>query len=192
MSKKSLDFFTSLVNCHDSYLPIFPCIGTFCIQIVCTMPVSLTKTKETQFTFKSDTSSTYLFSDEAQVEKSTPKRQHSAPEYLERRKQEKIRRKSELCLLKNRFQPRVLRKSDVGTTAKSQQEIRRSILMQENKNEGDKAQNVRLFSCSVMPAFTREKSLLTPRIKQGSLNSNLSALDFPFFFFSFFCDPGHK
>lgn len=152
--KSRFFYFTSeLPWLIPTYFPIY----TFCIQIVCTMPVSLTKTKETQFTFKSDTSSTYLFSDEAQVEKSTPKRQHSAPEYLERRKQEKIRRKSELCLLKNRFQPRVLRKSDVGTTAKSQQEIRRSILMQENKNEEDKAQNVRLFSCSVMPAFTREK-----------------------------------
>ncbi|KAI5742391.1 hypothetical protein M8J77_006761 [Diaphorina citri] len=72
--------------------------------------------------------------DEELAEKSSaPKRQHSAPEYLERRKQEKNRRKSELCLLRNKFQPRVMRKSDVGTTVKSQQEIQRSLLLQQDK-----------------------------------------------------------
>ncbi|XP_026680321.1 uncharacterized protein LOC103510659 [Diaphorina citri] len=91
--------------------------------------------------------------DEELVEKSSaPKRQHSAPEYLERRKQEKLvngtrnrgshrhssgnrapQEKSELCLLRNKFQPRVMRKSDVGTTVKSQQEIQRSLLLQQDK-----------------------------------------------------------
>uniref|UniRef100_A0A8D8ZS71 Pleckstrin homology domain-containing family G member 1 n=1 Tax=Cacopsylla melanoneura TaxID=428564 RepID=A0A8D8ZS71_9HEMI len=79
--------------------------------------------------------------DEELAEKhSTPKRQHSAPEYLEKRKQEK-RRKSELCLLRTRFQPRVLRKSDVGTTTKSQQEIRQTIETIEQEKEEDRTKN---------------------------------------------------
>lgn len=47
------------------------------------------------------------------ADKSTPKRQHSAPEYLEKRKHERDRRKSETGL---RYRLRRSRKSDVGTS----------------------------------------------------------------------------
>jgi hypothetical protein len=50
--------------------------------------------------------------DEVLADKATPKRQHSAPEYLEKRKQERDRRKSETGL---RYRLRRSRKSDVGT-----------------------------------------------------------------------------
>jgi hypothetical protein len=50
--------------------------------------------------------------DEVMAEKATPKRQHSAPEYLEKRKQDRDRRKSETGL---RYRLRRSRKSDVGT-----------------------------------------------------------------------------
>jgi hypothetical protein len=50
--------------------------------------------------------------DEIMADKATPKRQHSAPEYLEKRKQERDRRKSETGL---RYRLRRSRKSDVGT-----------------------------------------------------------------------------
>lgn len=50
--------------------------------------------------------------DEVMADKTTPKRQHSAPEYLEKRKQERDRRKSETGL---RYRLRRSRKSDVGT-----------------------------------------------------------------------------
>ncbi|KDR08121.1 hypothetical protein L798_01654, partial [Zootermopsis nevadensis] len=51
--------------------------------------------------------------DEIMADKSTPKRQHSAPEYLEKRKHERDRRKSETGL---RYRLRRSRKSDVGTS----------------------------------------------------------------------------
>jgi len=47
------------------------------------------------------------------ADKATPKRQHSAPEYLEKRKQERDRRKSETGL---RYRLRRSRKSDVATS----------------------------------------------------------------------------
>ncbi|KAJ9587736.1 hypothetical protein L9F63_018844, partial [Diploptera punctata] len=53
------------------------------------------------------------FSNEIMADKTTPKRQHSAPEYLEKRKQERDRRKSETGL---RYRLRRSRKSDVGTS----------------------------------------------------------------------------
>ncbi|XP_023701495.1 uncharacterized protein LOC111861290 isoform X2 [Cryptotermes secundus] len=51
--------------------------------------------------------------DEILADKATPKRQHSAPEYLEKRKQERDRRKSETGL---RYRLRRSRKSDVGSS----------------------------------------------------------------------------
>ncbi|KAK9510540.1 hypothetical protein O3M35_005295 [Rhynocoris fuscipes] len=59
--------------------------------------------------------------DEIMAERATPKRQHSAPEYLERRKQE--RRKSETGL-RARLRTRS-RKSDISTCIKAQQRFRR-------------------------------------------------------------------
>ncbi|XP_014247905.1 pleckstrin homology domain-containing family G member 3 isoform X2 [Cimex lectularius] len=63
--------------------------------------------------------------DEIMAEKTAPKRQHSAPEYLERRKQERERRKSETGL-RARLRTRN-RKSDTSPciTAKTQQRLRR-------------------------------------------------------------------
>lgn len=52
--------------------------------------------------------------DEIMAEKGTPRRQHSAPEYLERRKQERDRRKSETGL-RARLRTRS-RKSDILST----------------------------------------------------------------------------
>ncbi|XP_069682760.1 uncharacterized protein GEFmeso isoform X2 [Periplaneta americana] len=60
--------------------------------------------------------------DEIMADKATPKRQHSAPEYLEKRKQERDRRKSETGL-RYRYHLRRSRKSDVGTTAGTQQTL---------------------------------------------------------------------
>ncbi|XP_034230828.1 uncharacterized protein LOC117639357 isoform X2 [Thrips palmi] len=54
--------------------------------------------------------------DAALADKVTPRRQHSAPEYLERRKQERERRKSETGL---RYRLRRNRKSDADTIAES-------------------------------------------------------------------------
>jgi hypothetical protein len=51
--------------------------------------------------------------DEILADKATPKRQHSAPEYLEKRKQERDRRKSETGL---RYRLRRSRKSDMGSS----------------------------------------------------------------------------
>lgn len=52
------------------------------------------------------------------ADKTAPKRQHSAPEYLEKRKQEKERRKSETGL---RARLRRSRKSDVGLSSEASQ-----------------------------------------------------------------------
>lgn len=55
-----------------------------------------------------------MSADAALADKVTPRRQHSAPEYLERRKQERERRKSETGL---RYRLRRNRKSDADTIA---------------------------------------------------------------------------
>nr|CAD7402675.1 unnamed protein product [Timema cristinae] len=60
--------------------------------------------------------------DEILADKSTPKRQHSAPEYLEKRKQERDRRKSETGL---RYRLRRSRKSDAGSVTESPMSHRR-------------------------------------------------------------------
>jgi hypothetical protein len=60
-----------------------------------------------------DTYKTCCDTDEIMADKATPKRQHSAPEYLEKRKHERDRRKSETGL---RYRLRRSRKSDVGTS----------------------------------------------------------------------------
>nr|CAD7605541.1 unnamed protein product [Timema genevievae] len=60
--------------------------------------------------------------DEILADKSTPKRQHSAPEYLEKRKQERDRRKSETGL---RYRLRCSRKSDAGSVTESPMSHRR-------------------------------------------------------------------
>ncbi|XP_073987423.1 guanine nucleotide exchange factor in mesoderm isoform X3 [Rhodnius prolixus] len=68
--------------------------------------------------------------DEIMAERATPKRQHSAPEYLERRKQE--RRKSETGL-RARLRTRS-RKSDISACLKAQQRLRRISQSQSEDN----------------------------------------------------------
>ncbi|XP_068082816.1 pleckstrin homology domain-containing family G member 1 [Anabrus simplex] len=60
--------------------------------------------------------------DEIMADKNTPKRQHSAPEYLEKRKQERERRKSETGL---RHRLKRTYKSDVGLSGESPSSHRR-------------------------------------------------------------------
>ncbi|KAL1124326.1 hypothetical protein AAG570_002094, partial [Ranatra chinensis] len=63
--------------------------------------------------------------DEIMAERATPKKQHSAPEYLERRKQERERRKSETGI-RARLRTRSRKQSDAGIPIKNQQRIRRN------------------------------------------------------------------
>uniref|UniRef100_A0A1B6BYK0 DH domain-containing protein n=1 Tax=Clastoptera arizonana TaxID=38151 RepID=A0A1B6BYK0_9HEMI len=69
--------------------------------------------------------------DEILADRSTPKKQHSAPEYLEKRKQERERRKSETGL-KARLRCRT-RSSDSSICNKAQQRLRRNCQNREKK-----------------------------------------------------------
>ncbi|XP_046676211.1 uncharacterized protein LOC124364634 isoform X2 [Homalodisca vitripennis] len=78
--------------------------------------------------------------DEILAEKGTPKRQHSAPEYLEKRKQERERRKSESGF-RARLRSRTCRNSESNICSKAQQRLRRST-QSRDKKESLSSENV--------------------------------------------------
>nr|CAD7454630.1 unnamed protein product [Timema tahoe] len=100
--------------------------------------------------------------DEILADKSTPKRQHSAPEYLEKRKQERDRRKSETGL---RYRLRRSRKSDAGSVTESPMSHRRGRrASSSNRDRSESREDTR----SASPTKIKVRKLFSRRDRFGS------------------------
>lgn len=99
--------------------------------------------------------------DEILAERVTPKKQHSAPEYLEKRKQERERRKSETGL-RARLRSRA-RNSDAGISTKAQQRIRRTSQNRDKKETSSEDTTER----SVTPRRKSEPSCLVNSVTRS-------------------------